>query len=110
MSNYQKLLNYYKECFDLVDCFHFNSETAGNVYKRYLPTCKGKVVSITHNGIKDHRQYKDFHQNVLHVGFIGNSTPYNIPTTSDNYSSHHPPCYRFKRNYPFGISYFQEHH
>ena len=54
MSNYQKLLNYYKECFDLVDCFHFNSETAGNVFKRYLPTCKGKVVSITHNGIKDH--------------------------------------------------------
>lgn len=76
MSNYQKLLEYYKECFDLVDCFHFNSETAGNVYKWYLPTCKGKVVSITHNGIKDHRQHKDFHQNVLHVGFIGNSTPY----------------------------------
>ena len=76
MSNYQKLLDYYKECFDLVDCFHFNSETAGNVYKRYLPTCKGKVVSITHNGIKDHRQHKDFNQNVLHVGFIGNSTPY----------------------------------
>lgn len=76
MSNYQKLLEYYKECFDLVDCFHFNSETAGLVYKRYFPTCKGKVVSITHNGIKDHRQHKDFHQNVLHIGFIGNSTPY----------------------------------
>ena len=76
MSNYQKLLEYYKECFDLVDCFHFNSETAGNVYKRYLPICKGKVVSITHNGINDHRQHKDFHQNVLHIGFIGNSTPY----------------------------------
>lgn len=76
MSNYQKLLDYYKECFDLVDCFHFNSETAGNAYKRYLSTCKGKVVSITHNGIKDHCQHKDFSQNVLHVGFIGNSTPY----------------------------------
>lgn len=76
MSNYQKLLDYYKECLDLVDCFHFNSETAGLVYKRYLLTCKGKVVPITHNGIKDHRQHKDLHQNVLHVGFIGNSTPY----------------------------------
>lgn len=76
MSNYQKLLEYYKECFDLVDCFHFNSETAGLVYKRYLLTCKGKVVPITHNGIKDHRQHKDLHQNVLHIGFIGNSTPY----------------------------------
>ena len=76
MSNYQKLLDYYKGCFDLVDCFHFNSETAGNAYKRYLPTCKGKVVPITHNGIKDLRQHKDFNQNVLHIGFIGNSTPY----------------------------------
>lgn len=76
MSNYQKLLEYYKECFDLVDCFHFNSETTGLVYKRNLLTCKGKVVPITHNGIKDHRQHKDIHQNVLHIGFIGNSTPY----------------------------------
>ena len=76
MSNYQKLLDYYKGCFDLVDCFHFNSETAGNAYKRYLLTCKGKVVPITHNGIKDHRQHKDFNQTVLHVGFVGNSTPY----------------------------------
>lgn len=76
MSEYQKLLDYYKECFGLVDCFHFNSETAGNVYKQYLPTCNGDVVSITHNGIKDNRQHKDFKRNVLHVGFIGNSTPY----------------------------------
>lgn len=76
MNDYQKLLDYYKECFGLVDCFHFNSETAGNVYKQYLPTCKGEVVSITHNGIKDNRQRKDFSQGVLHIGFIGNSTPY----------------------------------
>lgn len=76
MNDYQKLLDYYKECFDLVDCFHFNSETAGDVYKQYLPSCQGKVVSITHNGIKDNRKHKDFNHKVLHVGFIGNSTPY----------------------------------
>lgn len=76
MSDYQKLLDYYKECFGLVDCFHFNSETAGDVYKQYLPSCQGKVVSITHDGIKEHRKHKDFKHKVLHVGFIGNSTPY----------------------------------
>lgn len=76
MNEYQKLLDYYKDCFDLVDCFHFNSEVAGDVYKRYLPSCNGKVIPITHNGIKDHRLHKDFHHDVLHIGFVGNSTPY----------------------------------
>lgn len=76
MSNYQKLLEYYKECFDLVDCFHFNSETAGLVYKRYIPSCNGKVISITHCGIKDNRRHKNFKDKVLQIGFIGNSTPY----------------------------------
>ena len=76
MSNYQKLLDYYKECFALVDCLHFNSEVSGNVYKRYLPSCNGKVISITHCGIKDNRRHKNFKDKVLHIGFIGNSTPY----------------------------------
>lgn len=76
MSNYQKLMDYYKECFALVDCLHFNSEVSGNVYKRYLPSCNGKVISITHCGIKDNRRHKNFKDKVLHIGFIGNSTPY----------------------------------
>lgn len=76
MNDYQELLDYYKGCFDLVDCFHFNSETAREVYRQYIPSCEGKVVSITHGGIKDNRQHKDFKHDVLHVGFIGNSTPY----------------------------------
>lgn len=76
MSNYKKLLDYYKKCFALVDCLHFNSEVSGNVYKRYLPSCNGKVISITHCGIKDNRRHKNFKDKVLHIGFIGNSTPY----------------------------------
>lgn len=76
MSDYWKLLDYYKECFDLVDCFHFNSEVAEDVYNRYLPSCMGKVVPITHCGIKDNRRHKNFKDKVLHIGFIGNSTPY----------------------------------
>ena len=76
MSNYQKLLDYYKECFALVDSLHFNSEVSGNVYKRYLPSCNGKVISITHCGIKDNRRHKNFKDKVLHIGFIGNGTPY----------------------------------
>lgn len=76
MKDYQKLLDYYKKCFSLVDYFHFNSETSQDVFMQYLPTSKGKVVSITHGGIEDHRIRKVYGHDVLHMGFVGNSTPY----------------------------------
>ena len=76
MKDYQKLLDYYKKCFSLVDCFHYNSETSKEVFMQYLPTSKGQVVSITHGGIEDHRIRKVYGHDVLHIGFIGNSTPY----------------------------------
>lgn len=34
------------------------------------------MVSITHGGIEDHRIRKVYGHDVLHIGFIGNSTPY----------------------------------
>lgn len=43
---------------------------------QYLPTSKGQMVSITHGGIEDHRIRKVYGHDVLHIGFIGNSTPY----------------------------------
>ena len=76
MKDYQKLLDYYKKCFSLVDCFHYNSETSKEVFMQYLPTSKGQVVSITHGGIEDNRFRKVYGHDVLHIGFIGNSTPY----------------------------------
>lgn len=76
MKDYQKLLDYYKKCFSLVDCFHYNSETSKEVFMQYLPTSKGQVVSITHGDIEDHRIRKVYGHDVLHIGFIGNSTPY----------------------------------
>ena len=76
MNKYQKLLDYYKKCFSLVDCFHYNSETSKEVFMQYLLTSKGQVVSITHGGIEDHRIRKVYGYDVLHIGFIGNSTPY----------------------------------
>lgn len=76
MNDYKKLLDYYKKCFGLMDCFHFNSETSEKVYKQYLPSCNGQVVPISHQGIKDNRRHKAFQHDVLHIGFIGNSTPY----------------------------------
>ena len=76
MNNYSDLLDYYKVCFSLVDCFHFNSETAQNVYWENLGNAKGNVISISHSGITDNRHKKSFDSTVLRIGFIGNDTPY----------------------------------
>ena len=76
MKAYQNLLDYYKSYFDLIDCFHFNSKIACDIYSTYITPKNGKVIPITHAGIKDHRIKKIFDTKVLHIGFIGNVTPY----------------------------------
>lgn len=76
MNSYNKLLDYFKECFSLIDCFHFNSETSQNVYLRNLYIENGNIIPITHSGIKDNRHKKSFDASILRIGFIGNDTPY----------------------------------
>lgn len=76
MNDYSNLLNYYKTCFSLIDCFHFNSETSRNVYLENLEYINGTVIPITHLGINDNRHKKTFDTNILRIGFIGNNTPY----------------------------------
>lgn len=76
MNDYNKLLNYFRDCFSLIDCFHFNSEIARNVYQENIPIENGKVIPITHSGITDNRHKKIFNNNILRIGFIGNDTPY----------------------------------
>lgn len=76
MNDYSKLLDYFKENFGLIDYFHFNSKIALNVYLENLHIENGKVIPITHSGIKDNRHKKSFDSTVLRIGFIGNNTPY----------------------------------
>lgn len=76
MNDYSDLLNYYKACFNFIDCFHFNSETARDVYLENIDYPNGTVIPITHLGINDNRRKKIFDTNILRIGFIGNDTPY----------------------------------
>lgn len=71
MSGYESLMNYYRECFSLVDCFHFNSEVSKTVYTMHMPNINGMVIPITHCGIKDNRRIKTFDYEKLRMGFIG---------------------------------------
>lgn len=76
MSGYESLFNYYKECFSMIDCFHFNSEVSKSVYTSHLSKVNGIVVPITHSGIKDNRRVKSFDNDVLRIGFIGSEEPF----------------------------------
>ncbi len=72
----KNLLNYYRECFSLIDTIHFNSELTRHEYEKILGENIGKTVSITHSGIADNRVIKTFSDTGLICGFIGNDTPY----------------------------------
>ena len=76
MRGYESLMNYYRECFSLVDCFHFNSEVSKTVYTTHMPNINGIVIPITHCGIKDNRSLKSFNSEKLRMGFIGSDEPF----------------------------------
>lgn len=76
MNKFEELQKYYADCFAMMDCVHFNSDLTKQEYEKVLGEVPGKVISITHNGIKDRREKKVFSSKGLIVGFIGNSTPY----------------------------------
>ena len=76
MNGYESLMEYYKECFELVDCFHFNSEVSKVVYTTRIPDINGMVIPITHCGIKDNRRIKTFDSEKLRMGFIGSDEPF----------------------------------
>lgn len=72
----EDLLNYYRDCFSLVNLFHFNSEMTRGEYEKCLGKLEGRTVPILHNGIKDNRRIRSYSKKGLVAGFIGNDTPY----------------------------------
>ena len=72
----QSLIDYYKDCFSIVDEFHFNSEVTRDTYRKYIVPKEEKIIPITHNGINDHRRKKSFEDNCLKIGFVGSAAPY----------------------------------
>lgn len=76
MTNFKDLLDYYRQCFELVDVFHFNSNVAKRQFEDVLGSVCDKVVPITHRGVKDNRVIKKFDSQILRLGFIGAETPY----------------------------------
>lgn len=76
IKKYQSLIDYYKDCFSIVDEFHFNSGVTRDTYRKYIVPKAEKIIPITHNGINDHRRKKSFESNCLKIGFVGSAAPY----------------------------------
>lgn len=76
IKKYQSLIDYYKDCFSIVDEFHFNSGVTRDTYRKYIVPKAEKIIPITHNGINDHRRKKSYEDNCLKIGFVGSAAPY----------------------------------
>ncbi len=75
-QSFRLLLDYFRQCFELVDVFHFNSNVAKSQFEAAIGTTCNRVVPIVHQGIQDHRIGKRFDNSCLRIGFIGSETPY----------------------------------
>ena len=69
----KRLREYYLAMFELVDEFHFNSTVAEEYFKRFLPQAQGKVIPITHAGLKDLREQRSAETEArpLRIGYVG---------------------------------------
>lgn len=57
-KKYRKLRAYYVSMYESIDFIHFNSTVAEEVYKRYMVPKDSAIISITHQGIKQHERKK----------------------------------------------------
>ncbi|MGI8281140.1 glycosyltransferase [Bacillus mycoides] len=70
---YVELREYYLDILKLVDYFHFNSSVAKEQFESFLDL-KGKVISISHNNIYDHRRERfsrKKNSSILRLGYLG---------------------------------------
>lgn len=71
IPKYKSLLSYYRQVFECVDLFHFNSSIAKDTYKGLLSVNNFSVLSVMHNGIKDNRVRRAIDDDSIRFGFIG---------------------------------------
>lgn len=66
------LRRYYLKMFSMIDEFHFNSSVSEAYFRQYMPSVKGKIVSITHSGLIDNRKNRIYSKSSnLKIGYIG---------------------------------------
>ncbi|MDX8420033.1 glycosyltransferase [Stecheria sp. CLA-KB-P133] len=71
-SDYCNLRDFYKSMLKMMDFIHYNSSVTKSVYDQYLGIYPGKIITITHADIGDHRKYKNFNHTTLALTYLGN--------------------------------------
>lgn len=67
-----KLRLYYKRMFNLIDMFHFNSNVSKEYFEKFIPNINGKVVNISHDGLRDNRNNRrTINNSKIKLGYIG---------------------------------------
>ncbi|KAA8482029.1 glycosyl transferase family 1 [Arcticibacter tournemirensis] len=75
-GEFEDVIGRFKELFYLVDCFHFNSSIAKEVYQQFLHLERFSIVPISHASIFDNRIFKRIDTNNIRLGFIGHVSDY----------------------------------
>ena len=69
-QDFDKLINYYKDYFRLIDKFHFNSSQTRDKFEAILGRLNGDVIPVITKGINDKRMPLQKHNKSI-LGFIG---------------------------------------
>lgn len=68
---YKNLRDYYVSILKSVNMIHFNSTVTEYVYRKFIPSdIKGKVITISHNNIRDNRRKKEFSGEILKITYL----------------------------------------
>lgn len=69
-NDYIKLRNYYKSMIDDIDFIHYNSTISKSIYDNFFGNHDGKIISITHANIADHKRLKTFNPNKFRFTYL----------------------------------------
>lgn len=65
-KKYRDLRSYYVNMYEKIDFIHFNSSVTEEIYKRYVKPKESRVISISHQGIREHQRCKkDYGKKVI---------------------------------------------
>ena len=74
-EDYQVLRAYYRDMLEKMSAFHFASASARDVFEQYLPVPEGRVVGITHMGIRDRRDKWTAGTGPIRYAFLSGAKP-----------------------------------
>lgn len=76
ISEFERLLDYYRDFFALIDKFHFNSRQTAEIFRRFIPAATGGIFPVVTSRIKDCRKPLSLNENEIVFGFIGSEKEY----------------------------------